>query len=648
MLKMPGLAGTNLGRYTQHDRLGRGGMSEVYLAYDELRQQNVAIKVVGSNHSDYLERFHREAMAISTLEHAHILPALDYGEQGLWNYIVMPYIEQGTLRERLLRGPLTLEEAGVILEQVGGALQFAHDQGIVHRDIKPSNILMRDDRYAFLADFGLAKSLEEGSTITQSGNLLGTPEYMAPELAEGPATTSSDLYALGILLYQMLTGQLPFIGETPIAVYWKQLRDKPRAPSQLNPTIPRAVEHVVMRSLEKQPANRYQSANELVQAYLNAITFPDLVEDDERVTSYHRARAQAQELETPRLPVDAGKLILPHSPVAAPWATSVKRRSGRRILPGAMRRRYPRVGPALPPLEPLSPALPQDFAPATATAQEETAQAGKRLHRRSRPVNRQHRQRRRDPASLSALIIGIALLVIVLIALPFTYFANQTNARLQATATANAKVLSTAQVLNAKETAQAEVTATAGVASTATSSPLLFADTLTSNHSGRWPQNSTCAFTGNAYHVLTQGNTHLQICPLTALTFDNAAIEADVSLLAGSDAGLVFRASDGQFYAFEITDQGEFFLRRHIGGTANNDIYLTQHTKSAAIVPGGGKNTLLVIASGADFKLFINGTFVGEAHDSLLARGQVGLAVGTPSSANTAEASFNNYKIFRA
>src|SRR5206468_945123 len=131
-------------------------------------QRTVAVKVVGSTHADYLERFHREADAINSLNHAHILPALDYGEQGLWHYIVMPYIEHGTLRERLLQGPLPLEDAGLILEQIGSALQFAHDHGIIHRDIKPSNILLRNDRYAYLADFGLAKSLEGGSTITQS------------------------------------------------------------------------------------------------------------------------------------------------------------------------------------------------------------------------------------------------------------------------------------------------------------------------------------------------------------------------------------------------------------------------------------------------------------------------------------------------
>src|SRR5258708_25315414 len=263
---MPELTGTRLGRYSLEERLGHGGMSDVYLGYDERMQRKVAIKVVGSRHSDYIEGFQREAEAISTLEHAHILPAYDYGEQGVGHYRVMPYIDHGTRRERLLQGPLSLEETGVILEQIAGALQFAHDQGIIHRDVKPSNILLRDNHYAYLADFGLAKSLEEGSTITQTGNLLGTPEYMAPELAEGPATTSSDLRALGILLYQMLTVQLPFTGETPISVYWKQIRDDPPPPTQINPVIPRAVERVILRALEKPPGQRNQSANELVQA----------------------------------------------------------------------------------------------------------------------------------------------------------------------------------------------------------------------------------------------------------------------------------------------------------------------------------------------------------------------------------------------
>ncbi len=640
---MPELTGTTLGRYRLQERLGHGGMSEVYLAYDEHRQSQVAIKVVGSSNSDYIERFYREAEAISILDHAHILPALDYGEQGPWHYIVMPFIEHGTLRDRLVQGPLSLEEAGIILEQMGGALQFAHEQGIIHRDIKPSNILLRDDHYAYLADFGLAKSLEEGSTITQTGNLLGTPEYMAPELADGPATTSSDLYALGILLYQMVVGQLPFSGETPIAVYWKQIRDEPPPPSEVNPAIPRAVERVILRALDKQPGHRYPSANELVQAYLNAITFPDRVEETEREDGFRAARG-SREMETPALPVQAGKLILPNNPVATPSATAQKRRAGRRILPNTMRRRYGR--PAPPPLEPLSPMQLQDFVPSSSSVQEQVARPV-RTRRRRRPATTQ-RLRRRNPVLLSILIIGILLLVIVLIALPFTYFANQSNARLQmAIATVNAHATSSALAFNVKATQQAQVTATAGVARTATSGAVLFADTLASNSGNRWLENSTCSFVDNSYHVLVQHTNFVQICPLNALTIDNAAIEVDVSLLAGSDTGLIFRANGNQFYDFEITSQGEYFLRRHNSGTGANYTYLIQNTKSTAIAPGNNKNTLLIIASGDDFKLFINNIFVGETHDDSLASGQLGLVTGTLVSTSSGEASFSNLKVFK-
>src|SRR2546428_4447782 len=224
---MPGLTGTSHGRYIIQERLGRGGMSEVYLAYDERMHRNVAIKVVSSSYADYMDRFQREAEAIGRLDHAHILPAYDYGEQEPWHYMVMPYIEHGTLRDRLLEGPLSLEEVGILFEQIASALQFAHDHGIIHRDIKASNILLRDDHYAYLADFGLVKTLKGASELTQTGSLLGTPEYMAPELAEGPASTSSDIYALGVLLYQMVTGRVPFTAETPLAVYWKQIREQP-------------------------------------------------------------------------------------------------------------------------------------------------------------------------------------------------------------------------------------------------------------------------------------------------------------------------------------------------------------------------------------------------------------------------------------
>ena len=641
---MPGLTGTSLGRYIIQERLGRGGMSEVYLAYDERMHRNVAIKVVSSIHADYMERFQREAEAIGMLEHAHILPAYDYGEQEPWHYMVMPYIEHGTLRDRLLEGPLSLEEAGILFEQVANALQYAHDQGIVHRDIKPSNILLRDDHYAYLSDFGLAKSLEGGSTITQTGNLLGTPEYMAPELSEGPATTSSDLYALGILLYQMVAGQVPFTGETPIAVYWKQIRDKPTPPSQINPAIPRSIERVILRALEKQPSHRYQTANELAQAYINALTFPDQIEEEEiaipsslyETTSLETGQeklATSRPVASFHPPAQEGQLLLPNSPVAAPSAVpSQRRRFARRAVPNVMRRRSSRLAPPTPPpLERLTPITTRDFVP----AQPENQTAPPQLHspRPRRPAST--RRRPRNPVLISMAVMGFLLLAVFLIAIPFAYLANKANTQARiATATANASA-----------TQQAK--ATAAVASTATSGTLILSDTLASNANGRWIENKTCVFTGGRYHVIVQQMNFLQICPSNALSLDNATVQVDVSLLSGNDAGLLFRANGEQFYDFEITDQGQFFLRRHNAGSGTNYTYLIQNTSSTAIA-SGGKNTLLLIANGDDFKLFINGTFVGEAHDATFTSGQIALVAGTFAFANSGEGSFANLKVFKS
>src|SRR5205807_1898696 len=156
-----------------------------------------------------------------------------------------------------------------------------------------------------------------------------------------------------------------------------------------------------------------------------------------------------------------------------------------------------------------------------------------------------------------------------------------------------------------------------------------------SNTSGRWTENTTCAFTGNSYHVIVQQASSFQICPSNTFSLDNAAIQVEISLLSGNNAGLIFRATGNQFYDYEITNQGEFFLRRHNAGTATNYTYLVQNTKSDAIAPGSQKNTLLVIASGDDFKLFINRVFVGEVHDGVLAGGQLGFAAGTLASTNS-------------
>src|SRR5712664_2116890 len=199
---MKGLEGSKLGRYELRFRVAQGGMSEVYLGYDRRVKRYVAVKVLYGSDEPFVRRFEREARAVGTLSHDHILPLYDFGTQRPWYYLVMPYVEGGTLRDYLLkRGHLTLEEAGSFLEQMASALQHAHDHGVVHRDVKPSNILLRLDGYAYLGDFGLAKAKMEAEAVTHSGSMVGTPEYMAPEQSNGINDYRSDIYSLGIILY---------------------------------------------------------------------------------------------------------------------------------------------------------------------------------------------------------------------------------------------------------------------------------------------------------------------------------------------------------------------------------------------------------------------------------------------------------------
>lgn len=269
------------GRYRLLQRLRRGGMSEVFLALDEQTQQQVAIKIVTNCDSECIKRLQREARVLRKLSHPHILPLLDHGISGSYYYLVMPYMQKGNLRERLMQGKMMPEEAGLILHQLTDALACAHRHGIIHRDIKPSNILLEtsDTCHIYLADFGIAKILEEGSDITQTGFLVGTPEYMAPELAEKPESASSDIYAVGVLLYQMLTGRLPFTGTSPLAICWKHIKEQPTQPSSLNPDILPAIEKVILRAMNKNPRQRFPEVSSMSLAYASALSGIDEMPD---------------------------------------------------------------------------------------------------------------------------------------------------------------------------------------------------------------------------------------------------------------------------------------------------------------------------------------------------------------------------------
>jgi tRNA A-37 threonylcarbamoyl transferase component Bud32 len=261
--------------YTLLEVIGHGGMATVYRANQERLDRTVAIKVLSENlaHStEFMERFRREARTAANMRHPNVITVHDFGEdeRGV-PYLVLEYIEGPTLADLMDAG---LDDARIpdLLDQIAAGLDYAHARGVVHRDIKPGNVLFTDDGRAVLADFGLAWLLE-GTKLTLTGGVIGTPEYMAPEQASGePIDHRTDVYALGVVLYEMLVGERPFVADTPIAVLLMHLQDP--APSVLvaRPDLPTDVGLVLERALVKNPAERYQSAGALARAFRTALT----------------------------------------------------------------------------------------------------------------------------------------------------------------------------------------------------------------------------------------------------------------------------------------------------------------------------------------------------------------------------------------
>jgi serine/threonine-protein kinase len=274
------LIGTTLNhRYQIEAKLGSGGMSTVYLAFDRTLERKVAVKVLDreiSRDPAALERFRREARSVAQLSHQHVVMVIDAGEDDAHPYIVFEHVPGETLRERIRRtGPLPVAEAVAYAIEIGRALEAAHARRLVHRDVKPQNVLIGEEGGAKVTDFGIARSLELGShSLTAAGKVVGTTDYVSPEQALGhPVSGQTDIYSLGVVLYEMLTGEVPFKGETNVSVAMKHVRESLPDVQQRRPEVSAALAAVIERATAKDLAERYQTVGEMVRDLERELTY---------------------------------------------------------------------------------------------------------------------------------------------------------------------------------------------------------------------------------------------------------------------------------------------------------------------------------------------------------------------------------------
>ncbi|MCB9079635.1 MAG: serine/threonine-protein kinase [Anaerolineaceae bacterium] len=276
---MANLVGRTLGKYRLVARLGRGGMAEVYKAYQPGLDRYVGIKVLHSHlvdDEDFIGRFEREALATGKLRHPNIVQAVDFDRDGDIYFLAMEFIDGPTLKDEMkarlaVNKPFTLKEISRIFTALCSAIDYAHKRSMIHRDIKPANVMINQEGNVVLTDFGIARIME-GTQYTQTGALSGTPAYMSPEQGKGEkADERSDIYALGVMLYEMVTGRVPYEADTPYAVIVKHISESLPLPTSLNPDLPEAVERVILKAMSKEPNDRYQTAGEMARALRTAV-----------------------------------------------------------------------------------------------------------------------------------------------------------------------------------------------------------------------------------------------------------------------------------------------------------------------------------------------------------------------------------------
>jgi len=656
---MGALEGKTLDRYELLRLVGRGGMANVYEGYDSHFQRKVAIKVFKREDEDMLLRFMREARLMAALNNPHLVPIYDTGEceiDGFTRYyIVMPFMEGGTLRVRIRRSPLTLEEVCSCLQDIADALDYIHSRGIIHRDIKASNVLLDAAGKCYLTDLGIARVVTDATQLTSTGNILGTVDYLAPELFEPNRKSDirSDLYSLGVLLYEMVTGRLPFIAENQIALVSMHMNTPPPSPRLFAPHISPQIEWVILKALEKNPEQRYASATELADAFGQAVA----VSSSSGIQEYNNVSG-----------VGPGGFVLPAVGTSSSWQDSSPPGTGNDPMERSSSLNNAGEGfriaapPHIPnvPVQNMEEALPDDYIDVP-------------------------EQRRRSP-----LIALLALLVLIILLVPLVYILvpragngngktvngiTQTStsgvgnsptskpsptpnltataqAAIAATATARANATATA-IAAATATVRAQASATAGVIQTATAGKPDYQDALNNANNpttvaANWDQDSHCTFKSDGYHVI-EGNS-LHGCKESANTYQNMAITVDMRILSGHSGGLFFRDTTDIFddyagYLFEVDSTGKYKISSSQDFTLNFTVLQNWKASSALKTGNQATNTLQVIARGSSLSFYANGVFLVKLTDTTFTTAGV-VAFLASSEGTQTEVVYSNLKIY--
>lgn len=596
---MEDLTGKQLGRYQIVSPLGEGGMAAVYKAYQPGMDRYVALKILPQQYArdaEFTGRFEQEAKVIARLQHPHVLPVHDYGEADDYTYIVMPLVETGTLADLLLgKKPMPLQRIRIIMTQLGDALDYAHSQGLIHRDIKPSNVLIDKRGNCLLTDFGIAKMVEGTKHFTQTGGIVGTPHYMSPEQGGGdPLTRQSDIYSLGVVLYEMVTGQVPFDAETPMAVVIKHMTDPLPPPSKLNPDTSPALESVILKSMAKRPDDRFESAAAMVRAVRLAIPESEFVRDPSQVGTVPTedlAQAEAAARDSEVEPTLTARRV-------APWLVGA----------GAM---------GVLGLCAISVFVVVRLATsASSAAATESALAT-------------------APDSLPT--------------------ASLSTAPPPATAVPELSLSPTAAIEPPVETRFKTAFRESSPADLPSARwPVTIIDSFESNINEWNPFSEIVDEFGSRSFIFEDGKYYWEVLPANTVSVHDTpgmnpisdfAVSVDAQQFSGpedADYGVVFRESAADtFYNFNIDNRQNYSLRMNDGGRWTTLIDLT---RSAAIRPNG-LNRVTVIANDGHFYFFINDQYVDEIGEETLLRGRVGMVVNLFEPGVGAEWEFDNFEL---